>query len=228
MRPRPTCSATPPAGCSPVWDDVTVPEPEAKALLADAGVAVPKGVAAAYDDAVANPSKLADLVAAYGLGEPLVLKGFGGSVVHKSDVGAVRMGVAAYEPVSEPDVLVQALDPILEVQPYPDVVIHTNVQAFYSYAGDGIERLFPIIETTAAHGWPHSRLCLVLRNIDCTPPETAARNSRPHPTDLPRRQPPHRHPLRRSHDRCRHRQTPRPQPGLNRIAAIASCLWRAS
>ncbi len=136
---------------------------------------MPKGVAAAYDDAVANPSMLADLVAAYGLGEPLVLEGFGGSVVHKSDVGAVRMGVAAYEPVSEPDVLVQALDPILEVQPYPDVVIHTNVQAFYSYAGDGIERLFPIIETTAARGWPSSRMCLVLRNIDCAPPETAAR-----------------------------------------------------
>lgn len=97
MRPEPTCSATPPDGCSLAWGDVIVPEPEVKALLADGGVAVPKGVVAAYDDAVANPSMLADLVAAYGLGEPLVLKGFGGSVVHKSDVGAVRMGVAAYE-----------------------------------------------------------------------------------------------------------------------------------
>ena len=97
MRPGPTCSATPPDGCSLAWDDVTVPEPEVKALLADAGVTVPKGVVAAYDDAVANPSMLADLVAAYGLGEPLVLKGSGGSLVHKSDTGAVRMGVAAYE-----------------------------------------------------------------------------------------------------------------------------------
>ena len=97
MRPEPTCSATPPVGCSLAWDDVIVPEPEVKALLADGGVAVPKGVVAVYDDAVANPSMLADLVAAYGLSEPLVLKGFGGSVVHKSDVGAVRMGVAAYE-----------------------------------------------------------------------------------------------------------------------------------
>ena len=76
---------------------MTVPEPEVKVLLADAGVAVPRGVVAAYDDAVANPSMLADLVAAYGLREPLVLKGFGGSLVHKSDVGAVRVGVAAYE-----------------------------------------------------------------------------------------------------------------------------------
>ncbi len=97
MRPEPTCSATPPDGCSLAWDDVIVPEPEVKALLADGGVAVPKGVVAVYDDAVANPSMLADLVAVYGLSEPLVLKGFGGSLVHKSDVGAVRMGVAAYE-----------------------------------------------------------------------------------------------------------------------------------
>ena len=67
MRLGPTCSATPPDGCSLAWDDVTVPEPEVKALLADAGVSVPKGVVAAYDDAVANPSLLADMVAAYGL-----------------------------------------------------------------------------------------------------------------------------------------------------------------
>ena len=93
--------------------------------------------------------------------------GVGASVRNPIEIG--------FGPVSEPDVLVQALDPILEAQPYPDVVIHTNVQAFYSYAGDGIERLFPIIEATAARGWPHSRLCLVLRNLDCAPPEVAAR-----------------------------------------------------
>ncbi|MCY3632918.1 MAG: acetate--CoA ligase family protein [bacterium] len=80
-----------------------------------------------------------------------------------------------FGPVSDPDVLVKALDPILEIQPYPDVVVHSNVQAFFSYAGDGIERLFPIIETTAARCWPQTRLCLVLRNLDCAPPETAAR-----------------------------------------------------
>lgn len=80
-----------------------------------------------------------------------------------------------FGPVSDPDVLVKALDPILEVQPYPDVVIHSNIQAFFSYAGDGIERLFPIIETTAARAWPHTRLSLVLRNLDCAAPDIAAR-----------------------------------------------------
>ena len=95
--------------------------------------------------------------------------GVGASVRNPIEIG--------FGPVSEPDVLVQALDPILQTQPYPDVVVHTNVQAFFSYAGDGIERLFPIIETTAAATtqWPHTRLSLVLRNIDCAPPDIAAR-----------------------------------------------------
>ncbi len=95
--------------------------------------------------------------------------GVGASVRNPIEIG--------FGPVSEPDVLVQALDPILQTQPYPDVVVHTNVQAFFSYAGDGIERLFPIIETTAAATtqWPQTRLSLVLRNIDCAPPDIAAR-----------------------------------------------------
>ncbi len=95
--------------------------------------------------------------------------GVGASVRNPIEIG--------FGPVSEPDVLVQALDPILQTQPYPDVVVHTNVQAFFSYAGDGIERLFPIIETTAAATtqWPHTRLSLVLRNLDCAPPDIAAR-----------------------------------------------------
>ncbi|WP_419923782.1 acetate--CoA ligase family protein [Candidatus Poriferisocius sp.] len=95
--------------------------------------------------------------------------GVGASVRNPIEIG--------FGPVSVPDVLVQALDPILQTQPYPDVVVHTNVQAFFSYAGDGIERLFPIIETTAAatKQWPQTRLSLVLRNIDCAPPDIAAR-----------------------------------------------------
>ncbi len=95
--------------------------------------------------------------------------GVGASVRNPIEIG--------FGPVSAPDVLVQALDPILNVQPYPDVVVHTNVQAFFSYAGDGIERLFPIIETTAAatKQWPQTRLSLVLRNLDCAPPDITAR-----------------------------------------------------
>ena len=95
--------------------------------------------------------------------------GVGTSVKNPIEIG--------FGPVSDPDVLVKALNPILEAQPYPDVVIHSNIQAFFSYAGDGINRLFPIIETTAAATelWPHTRLSLVLRNLDCAPPDIASR-----------------------------------------------------
>ena len=72
-----------------------VPEPEVKALLADAGVVVPRGTSLDLADVVASPAELA--AAAEGLAEPLVLKGWGGGLVHKSDVGAVRLGLAGYE-----------------------------------------------------------------------------------------------------------------------------------
>ncbi|MFI6294050.1 acetate--CoA ligase family protein [Nonomuraea sp. NPDC050790] len=56
-------------------------EPEAKALLAAAGIAVPRGVVV----------RDGDFSAAAGLSAPLVLKGVG--PLHKSDVGAVRLGL---------------------------------------------------------------------------------------------------------------------------------------
>ncbi|WP_419919062.1 acetate--CoA ligase family protein [Candidatus Poriferisocius sp.] len=95
--------------------------------------------------------------------------GIGTSVRNPIEIG--------FGPVSEPDVLVRALDPILGAQVYPDVVLHSNVQAFFSYAGGGIDRLFPIIETTATAtgNWPRTRLSIVLRNLDCAPPETVTR-----------------------------------------------------
>ncbi|MBO3746654.1 acetate--CoA ligase family protein [Streptosporangiaceae bacterium NEAU-GS5] len=66
---------------------VHVPEPEVKALLRDAGVAVPRGaVAIAAGDVAA---------AAEGLTSPLVVKGFGPDLLHKSDVGAVRLNLAS-------------------------------------------------------------------------------------------------------------------------------------
>ncbi len=74
-----------------------VPEPEVKEQLAAVGVTVPKGVSAAVDEVVANPSVLADLVVAHGLTQPLVLKGYGEGLAHKSDVGAVRLGLSGYE-----------------------------------------------------------------------------------------------------------------------------------
>ena len=129
-----------------------------------------------------------------------------------------------FGPVSDPDVLVKALDPILEIQPYPDVVIHTNVQAFYSYAGDGIERLFPIIETTAARRLaPHPAVSRAPQSR-----LRPTRDGRPNPANLPRRRSPRFHPLRRGHGRRRRGQVPRPQPRPHPVASIASCLRRMS
>ncbi|MFC6707127.1 acetate--CoA ligase family protein [Flexivirga alba] len=63
-----------------------VPEPEAKAVLRDFGIAVPYGHAG--NDVLAT---------AAGLDEPLVLKAVSPTLVHKSDAGGVRVGLRAAE-----------------------------------------------------------------------------------------------------------------------------------
>ncbi|WP_031165512.1 acetate--CoA ligase family protein [Streptosporangium roseum] len=69
------------------------PEHEVKALLREAGVAVPRGATAASAEGVA--------AAAGGLAPPLVLKAFGPGLVHKSDSGAVRLALAGPAAVAE-------------------------------------------------------------------------------------------------------------------------------
>ena len=66
---------------------MVVPEPFVKEALASLGVSVP-GCAVAHDapDASARARSLA---------EPLVLKAFGPGIVHKTEVGAVRLGLTA-------------------------------------------------------------------------------------------------------------------------------------
>ncbi|MGN9838217.1 acetate--CoA ligase family protein [Nonomuraea sp. H19] len=64
---------------------MSVHEHEVKALLAGAGVAVPRGVVVG-DDGFDRARELA---------EPLVLKAFGPGLVHKSDAGAVLLGLRA-------------------------------------------------------------------------------------------------------------------------------------
>lgn len=68
-------------------DDRCVPEPIVKQLLATAGVAVPAG---AMVDSGARPSE-----AAKSLHGPFVLKAWGPGIVHKSELGAVRVGLDA-------------------------------------------------------------------------------------------------------------------------------------
>ena len=66
-----------------------VPEPDVKAALRRLGVATPAAVAIEVGNVGSS-----DVTAFAG---PLVVKAFGGGIVHKTDVGAVRLGVAPRE-----------------------------------------------------------------------------------------------------------------------------------
>ncbi|MGA4538494.1 acetate--CoA ligase family protein [Uniformispora flossi] len=66
-----------------------VPEHEVKALLAGLGVAVPRGIV------VDAGEREVDWAARAGSLGPLVLKAYGPGIVHKTDVGAVRLGLNA-------------------------------------------------------------------------------------------------------------------------------------
>ncbi|WP_214413065.1 acetate--CoA ligase family protein [Sphaerisporangium fuscum] len=62
-------------------------EHEVKALLRDAGVAVPRGVTASRPAEITGAAEV--------LAPPLVLKAYGPGLLHKSDAGAVRLGLAS-------------------------------------------------------------------------------------------------------------------------------------
>ncbi|MFI6628018.1 acetate--CoA ligase family protein [Nonomuraea fuscirosea] len=77
-------------------------EHEVKALIGAAGVPVPRGVVVSLSPAVTSgagagagsPADFgAGFAAAAGLAEPLVLKAFGPGLLHKSEAGAVRLGL---------------------------------------------------------------------------------------------------------------------------------------
>jgi acyl-CoA synthetase (NDP forming) len=70
-------------------DERCVPEPVVKQLVRDAGMSVPAGAVVGLDE---TPSQ-----AAAALKGPFVLKGWGPGIVHKSELGAVRVKLAAEE-----------------------------------------------------------------------------------------------------------------------------------
>lgn len=69
---------------------VLVPEHEVKRLLAELGVPVPRGSAVPYVDGPDGVAKAAE-----DLSGTLVLKAYGPGLVHKTDLGAVRLGLDA-------------------------------------------------------------------------------------------------------------------------------------
>src|SRR5690606_6094261 len=80
-----------------------------------------------------------------------------------------------FGPVVPPGTLPRVLDPVLAAQPYADVLVHVNVQAFYSYGEAGIAPLVDQLEALAAGAWPATRLAVVVRNLECAPGADAER-----------------------------------------------------
>jgi len=91
--------------------------------------------------------------------------GAGTSVANPIEVGIGPAAAAdAFDPI---------LDAILDGQPYPDVLLHFNVQSFYSQGDTGCSRLVEMLEQLDRASRA-SRLAIVLRNLDCAPPEDVA------------------------------------------------------
>jgi len=60
---------------------------------------------------------------------------------------------------------------VFEELEFPDLLWHINVQAYYSYGGDGIGVLSKSIDMFGENRWPRTRISVVLRNLECAPPD---------------------------------------------------------
>jgi acyl-CoA synthetase (NDP forming) len=78
-----------------------------------------------------------------------------------------------FGPAAPIDAFYRVLQPILDVQPYRDVLVHVNVQAFFSYAADGGEKLVGLADAIAGLRFPGVRVALVIRNLEVAPPALA-------------------------------------------------------
>jgi acyl-CoA synthetase (NDP forming) len=71
-----------------------------------------------------------------------------------------------FGPVAPVDALPRVLLPVLDDVAYPDVVVHLNVAAYYSYGDAGVAPLLDQLDALAAAEVP-ARLALVARNLEC-------------------------------------------------------------
>jgi len=79
-----------------------------------------------------------------------------------------------FGPVASLDAFTRVLSPILERQQYSDVLVHFNVQSYFSFGAGGADRLLPSVDMVADIGYPGTRVTLVPRNLDAAPPTLAA------------------------------------------------------
>jgi acyl-CoA synthetase (NDP forming) len=123
----------------------------ASVLATDACDRAGLAVAAVEDDAVARLRELG-----YGAGT---------SVVNPVEI---PLG-----PIAGPDAFDRVLDVVLAEQRYRDALLHVNVQAYYSYGTSGAAPLLELLSKLGANDWSGTRIALVLRNLECAPPEDA-------------------------------------------------------
>lgn len=76
-------------------------------------------------------------------------------------------------PASKPEVLTRAVDTVLGAQRYSDLLLHVNVQSYFSYGTGGGAGLLEVVAAVNEAGWP-ARTAVVLRNLDCAPAADAA------------------------------------------------------
>ncbi|HEX7095238.1 MAG TPA: acetate--CoA ligase family protein [Acidimicrobiales bacterium] len=74
-----------------------------------------------------------------------------------------------YGPAAPLDAFSRVLTPILERQSYRDVLVHVNVQSFFSFTADGGEKLLPVVDAIASLRYPGTRVAFVARNLDVAP-----------------------------------------------------------
>jgi acyl-CoA synthetase (NDP forming) len=76
-------------------------------------------------------------------------------------------------PAVAPDGLNRILDRVFAYQRYRDALLHVNVQAYYSYGTSGVTSLLALLAQLGASDWQGTRIALVLRNLECAPPDDA-------------------------------------------------------
>jgi acyl-CoA synthetase (NDP forming) len=69
-------------------------------------------------------------------------------------------------PVAPPELVIGAASPAISALPYTDVLVHVNVQSYYSYGSGALDSLVALIEQLASWRPPRLRLALVARNIE--------------------------------------------------------------
>ena len=98
-----------------------------------------------------------------------------------------------FGPAAPVDALRAVLTPLLRDQPYPDVLVHVNVSAYYGYGTEGVTPLVAQLADLAAAPLGDARLGVVLRNLDVAPGadadalRTRGGGSRPGDVSDPRR-----------------------------------------